>query len=308
MRSSGHETFACRYTWIPKAFSALSENPGLFSDDAAAMVRLGLGKNMVRSLRFWIQIMGVAEPCGRQRKELKLTSFGRSIFNTDNGLDPYMEDVQTLWLLHWKLASHPNPLLAWDYLLYRRPGSEIVRSVVIDELLALAERNPKLRASRTTITQHFDMFKRTYVASNAHKRDVLEDTLDCPLVELHLVQEAGEKIWDNGKREPVYAFRRERKPEISVGLFLFGLNQFWNDFHPEEQTLALQQIVSGEYSPGKIFALPEVDIRARLENIERDSGGYFTYVESVALQQLRRKPEPAPDFLSVVYGRELARG
>lgn len=55
-RISGHETFPCRYTWLPKAVRGMKE---LFSDDEDAMVALGVGKNMVRSIRFWSQVAGI---------------------------------------------------------------------------------------------------------------------------------------------------------------------------------------------------------------------------------------------------------
>ena len=54
-RISGHESFPCRYTWLPKAVRGLDGNARLFSDEDQAMVDLGLGKNMVRSARFWAQ-------------------------------------------------------------------------------------------------------------------------------------------------------------------------------------------------------------------------------------------------------------
>src|SRR5216684_2048541 len=59
-RISGHETFPCRYTWLPKAVRGLSGNSKLFSDEELAMVDLGVGKNMVRAIRFWSQAAGVA--------------------------------------------------------------------------------------------------------------------------------------------------------------------------------------------------------------------------------------------------------
>jgi hypothetical protein len=48
-RVSGHESFPCRYTWLPKTVRGLKNNPRLFADEDQAMVDLGLGKNMVRS-------------------------------------------------------------------------------------------------------------------------------------------------------------------------------------------------------------------------------------------------------------------
>ena len=50
-RFSGHESFSCRYAWLPKAVESLKRDPLLFGDVDEAMVRLGLGKNMVKSLR-----------------------------------------------------------------------------------------------------------------------------------------------------------------------------------------------------------------------------------------------------------------
>jgi hypothetical protein len=41
------------------------------------MVRLGVGKNMVQSLRFWVQAMRVAEPA--PDGGLQLTDFGRRV-------------------------------------------------------------------------------------------------------------------------------------------------------------------------------------------------------------------------------------
>jgi len=83
-RFSGHETFPCRYAWLPKAFNALESDPKSLANDEHAMISLGVGKNMVRAIRFWIQVAGVAEP-GRGGS-YNLTDFGRGIFSVSNYL------------------------------------------------------------------------------------------------------------------------------------------------------------------------------------------------------------------------------
>ena len=93
MRFSGHESFVCRYAWLPKAYRALAENPAMFGDVEQAMVSLGVGKNMVRSIRFWVEVMGVAIP--QRDRTLVPSTFGESVFD-DDGFDPYLEDVRTL--------------------------------------------------------------------------------------------------------------------------------------------------------------------------------------------------------------------
>ena len=54
-RFTGHETFPCRYPWIPKAVTALKDQPDLFKDIDNAIVRLGVGKQMTRAIRFWVE-------------------------------------------------------------------------------------------------------------------------------------------------------------------------------------------------------------------------------------------------------------
>jgi hypothetical protein len=102
----------------------------------------------------------------------------------------------------------------------------------------------------------------------------LENNLDCPLVELELIQKVGEhKVDSSGKREVIYAFRREEKPEITRELFVYCIDDFWKKRRGNEMTLSFRDISASEGSPGQIFKLPESDIRERLENIETDSGG-----------------------------------
>ena len=69
------------------------------------MVSLGVGKNMVRSIRFWVQTMDVAAPC--QDRTLEPTSFGEAVF-ADHGFDPFLEDIRTLWLLPLECGRTPG--------------------------------------------------------------------------------------------------------------------------------------------------------------------------------------------------------
>ncbi len=129
-RFSGHESFACRYAWLPKAYAALKNDPALFVNEEVAMLELGIGKNMVKSLRFWVDVMGVAEATQPDApvKGLKPTSFATQVFERE-GYDPYLEDVRTRWLLHWKLSSRADaPLFAWDFLISHWPLPGFSRS------------------------------------------------------------------------------------------------------------------------------------------------------------------------------------
>ena len=305
-RISGHESFPCRYTWLPKAVRALAETPKLFSDEEQAMVDLGVGKNMVRAIRFWSQAAGVATAV--KGGGHSLTKFGLVLLGR-RGLDPFLEDIRTLWLIHWNLATDvENPLLSWDYLLNRWQEPELVPSAALKALEKEAVKESD-SLSPITLEQHFETFLHTYVPTHGRKGEVREDNLDCPLVELGLIVKIGDREIDrsSGKREPIYAFHRDEKPDITPELFVYCLYDFWQRRHKTESTLPLREVAHGHSSPGQILKLPEEDIRTRVELLARQTDGFFTYNESANVQQIRRHGEKGSiEFLTEIYSVELA--
>src|SRR5947209_5676977 len=130
-RITGHESFPCRYTWLPKAVRGVGASPQLFSDIDQAIVELGLGKNMVRSARFWAQAAGMVTSLAKGAG-YKPSPFGLALLGPE-GRDPFLEDIRTLWLIHWKLSTNNrNPLLAWDYLLNRWQEPDLVHSAALN--------------------------------------------------------------------------------------------------------------------------------------------------------------------------------
>lgn len=306
MRFSGHESFSCRFAWLPKAYRALASNPATFGDVEQAMVILGVGKNMVRSIRFWVEVMGVATP--QRDRTFMTTQFGDAVFG-DTGFDPFLEDVRTLWLLHWNLASRiEDPLFAWDLLLNKWPFAELTRS---EALAAFERESRRLNTSHSSVTlgQHLDVFLHTYV-STPGSAGTREESLDCPLTELELLQSVGERpVGSSGRREPVFSFRREAKPEITTGLFEYCLHDYWQRRHPGEATLTYRDVAISAGGIGQLFKLPEDDLRARLDLYAApDEGRPFKYQPSAVQGLLSRGEVEDCDFLATVYAEEHGSG
>jgi hypothetical protein len=288
-RISGHESFACRYAWLPKLVKLVKQDPVALSDDEKAMVEMGLGRNMVRSARFWGQATGVLQG---SVKSIVLTEFGDKILGT-KGLDRFLEDIRTLWLIHWRLSTNIDaPLLAWDFLLNHWQEPEITPSTVVKALHKEANRQYE-KLSLATVDQHWNVFLHTYLRSRTQKGQSQEDSLDCPLVDLKLLVKIGERHSEQagGMREPIYSFRRDEKPEISPGLFAYCLSEYISRRHPNEATIPFCEVAHGHGSPGQVFKLPEEDIRKRLEDVASITGGMLTYVESAHLQQVHKSGE-----------------
>lgn len=93
---SGHESFACKSHWLKRGYDFV-KNENNFNDDDA-VVHLGVGKNMVASIKFWLKAIGLLKDTG-------LVDISDHLFDDENGKDPYLEDVGTLWLLHFLLIN-----------------------------------------------------------------------------------------------------------------------------------------------------------------------------------------------------------
>ena len=266
------------------------------------MIELGLGKNMVRSLRFWVEATGLAQPA--TGRGIELTDFARAVFDPQ-GFDPYLEDSRTLWLLHWNLSARTEgALFAWRFLLNHWPFPELTRS---EALAAFARESAKLGHSHSAITlsQHLDAFLHTYLSARSSKVGI-EDSLDGPLVDLSLLQPVGERKADGGRWETIHAFRREPKPDITSALFDYCLADFWARFRDGEETLTFREVTLAACSPGQVFKLPEDDVRSRLEAYAAPGARRPFLYQPSAVQGLvsRRKGAPAATLADVYKKKE----
>jgi hypothetical protein len=301
-RFSGHETFPVRYSWLPKAYQALTENPRLFADEENAMVILGVGKNMARAIRFWVQAAGIAQVGAGNT--LEVSGLGEALL-APGGHDQFLEDIKTLWLIHWNISTlEKEPLGAWGILFNHWRQPEFTRTEAVKAFGRESQRKER-HLSPVTLEQHFDVFLHTYIPTRSRKGEILEDNLDSPLIELNLIEPRGERESEKGgQRETIYAFRRTPKPEISANLFIYCLNDYWRKRKENERTLQFRDVAIAHGSPGQIFKLPESDIRERLDSIAADSDGYFRYEEGAALATVIRTTEEPHDWLPPIYQNE----
>lgn len=291
-RLSGHESFSCRYAWLPKIVQELDiaqgSNRNLFKNSNLAMIRLGMGKNMVRSAKFWAEVSGIIAPTAENDGH-QLTEFGTRLLGHE-GHDPYLERQETLWLLHWKISTNQPPVFYWDQMLNYWHRQEFSPG----EMLPILKRElpSNFKSSDRTLSDGFKVFLRTYVPTRGKKGEVLEDILDCPLVELDFIRTSGQRLDEHtDKLELLYSFNYEDKSEISDTLFAYCLNDYWANSAHTGDTLAFNFISSGTNSPGQIFKLPEQAVRTRLEQLSKATDGAIDFMESNTVQQVTRIAE-----------------
>lgn len=94
---SGHETFSCKLHWLKRGYEFVV-NKYNFNDEEA-VVHLGVGKNMVASIKYYMKAFGLLNQDG------KLEDIARKLFDSENGFDPFLEDIGSLYLLHFLIVN-----------------------------------------------------------------------------------------------------------------------------------------------------------------------------------------------------------
>lgn len=281
---AGHESFTLRYGWLSKGIRATLRHPDLFSRDDALVI-LGVGKNMVRSIRYWGLATGFLqeETSGGNGRYIGPSPLGSLLLGPD-GLDPFLEDSATLWLIHWQLASTPDGPTTWYWAFNEFQELEFTRDKMRSALRRFIDRAGWKRVADSSLNRDVDCFIRTYTTARSTRAALLEETLDCPLTDLGLLHEA-EGI-------DAFAFNRGEHPTLPQAVFTYALLSFWERIGDHIKTVTFDQVAYQAGSPGRVFKLSEHALTEHLEKVEEDTNGAIGFDVTAGLRQLYRRRDP----------------
>lgn len=248
-----HESFPLRFGWITKGLQALADDPKVFAREDAT-VTLGVGKNMVDSIRYWLQATRVAtrDP---KTNVLEPTALARIVFDDDG--DPYLEDEGTIWLLHWLLATNPETATAiyWFFNHFHKPA--FASAEVATGLTDFAKREVSSRASATTLKRDAQLVLRMYSRTAANARVTLEDALDSPLAMLDLQERLDTHNWRAVPRD---------RAELPLDVFGFAIAQLYEHAGVGQLAIADLMYSDNEHcAPGAVFRMTEEGLIEKLE-------------------------------------------
>ncbi|WP_284455272.1 DUF4007 family protein [Alloalcanivorax xenomutans] len=279
-----HETFALRYGWLSKGFHHLSRSASSLDKDDAT-VKLGVGKNMVLSIKYWLKACQLVDVSNQP------TELGRLIFDEDDGLDPYLEDEATIWLIHWLIATNPSQATSWFWFFnkYHKPVftslelttalGDWVRDVMVDGK----------RPSAGTLKNDAQLIHRMYCQSVISNRMPLEEVLDSPLSLLRLVSQAGGKEFQS---------RLAARPGLPIRIFGFAVLSLMKE--RKIKTIPLDDLMysRAEFpAPGPVFRLTENDLITKLEQLVMKYPKALEIRETAGIHQLYLLQSTAPEKL-----------
>ena len=273
LQFAGHETFPLRLLWLKKAFDAVAYHGAdrRTFQEQSAIARFGVGKNMALAMRHWALASGMlADEDGL----LIPTPMAKLLLDSRTGLDPFLEDPSTLWLVHAALAGAPELSTTFFF------AFNILNQTVFDRdgLVEAIHDLVKMRGARATagtVKRDVEVFLRSYASRSG---DAGEDATEPLLTELALIRES--------RLSGQFEFVRGPKPSLQDGVFALVLKRFWARWHPDAPTLSAEQASYGAGSPGRVFKLDEDSIMARLAKIGEITGGAIIWTDTAGLRQV----------------------
>ncbi|MBM3939200.1 MAG: DUF4007 family protein, partial [Sphingomonadales bacterium] len=195
LQFSGHDSFVCKHLWLKKGYDYLLDNKSFSSE--SAVVDLGVGKNMVNSISYWLKSFGLIDEKGKPNE------LSQYIFGKRNGVDPYIENLGTIWLLHYKLIE-TNKASIYNLVFnqFRKGRSEFTREQLLTFVKRLLDAERLKGFNANTVNNDIGVFFRTYLKPyyKESKIDIEEDfsslLIDLDLINVHKAENAEGKLVD----------------------------------------------------------------------------------------------------------------
>jgi len=281
---AGHDTFHLRYSWLPKAADYLKNNPNGVSlgNYELVMNALGIGKNMATALRHWSESSQLFNR-NHATNHHELSTIGKQLFEHD----PFLEQADTNWLLHYLIVSNHKKNSLWFYL-FNIFNEQII---IKEEFLFSASNWFKDRGvgiNERTLERDFQCCMNMYDCSKDKSGKAAESIILSPLRELKLLRKVGN----------YYHLRSMVNKEISPAMFSFCLVDYLQKEGNQNST-PFSDLLNGVKSPGRIFRLTESTLIEYLKDLHKYSKAY-DFDNTSGMQQLIKVSDKSINKLLVL--------
>ncbi len=283
---SGHETFQCRHFWLKKGYDFVKSGEAFKSKEA--LVKLGVGKNMITSISHWMKAFKVAD-----NESGELTKFGHYVFG-EEGKDPYLEDIGTLFLLHYNIMTNPQQAsiyqMTFEEFRKTRIDSEFTAELIFDFVTRKLKKEQEA-FSEKSLQNDVKVFLRTYETSSKRGSKSIEDDFSSVLIELDLIDPI-QNTFING--EQVCRIKYNERDDLDKLIYLYAiLDQF--EGSESVSVKEIQSAVSDKFlcnregTEEKLNALSEA--------------GYIVYKQDAGRKEVQLKNKLSKwDVLNKYYG------
>ena len=282
-RFSGHESFPCKTLWLKKGYDFVVAGNDFNTPEA--VIGLGVGKNMVASIRFWLRVFGVTE-------NDKPTDLADYLFNDQNGKDKYLEDIATLWLLHFNLVSSGDATLYKMFFCgLQRERTHFERDQVLTYVkLRMADAQKMTLFNPNTVKKDIAVLLQNYALP---RKPQSNEDFSSLLIDLDLIRQNSE-----GKG---YYFNVDGKRKVTKEIFLYGLLKLKES--EGDNTIPFDTI---QERVGLIFCMQDFETIEMLKLLAGEYSECIAYSDVAGIKQVQfTKNLDVKQVLDNYYGKDI---
>lgn len=287
-----HETFAVRHGWLGKGIAYIADDAPGFGDDEAAVVDLGLGNRMVKSLRYWMEASGLASPKESGDGERKSRRLQPSrLAEVIRQRDPHLEYPATWWFVHLHLARRPRSIWGWFFSDFCERNFD--RAVCVEAYLRHLRLNAANEPSLPMAQRDVACVLSAYAAPAAAEPQDPEDGTSSPLRDLGLVIRHA----DTGR------FEKTRPLDgVPIEAFLACVAAAAVDM--EQEAMSVGEMLGRGGGPGTVFGLDAETIEDMAMRAARDFAARGVILDLLGAERKLRVPTgDAADWLDRHFER-----
>ena len=279
-RFSGHETFYCKHFWLKKGYDYIKKHNDFKSSNS--VIELGVGKNMVASIAHWLKVYKIVNTYYKKGvQQIDISQFGEVLLNNKDGLDPYIEDKGTTYLLHYMaLKNDYSSIYNIAFKDFRKTRVSLeFTSTQLFEFLCRKLRKEKLNFSEKSLKNDIKVFIRSYLVGNKKSSKTIEDDFSALLLGLDLINPIEDTHIEG---DQVYKFEYNEKNDLDILIFLFAIL----DSFEGQVSISVEEIQS---IVSDIFLCNREGTEKKLQLLQQDN--FIVYKQDAGRKEIQLKSE-----------------
>ena len=283
-----HQSFYLRDRWLSKGIKHLMEDSRFFYNKESFEI-IGLGKNMLQSLRFWlVATRTVEEKFNNEQKKLHcVTPLGDIIYKFDR----FIRFYETASILHYELTKDKEPATAWYWFFNIVRQESLSKEELLQLFIEWVSREENREISTKSLRRDIECLVKLYTAGQSSFDP--EEVIQSPIYKIGLIEEK------NG----IVHKRNGQIEKIGLTALMYSLLDYKDT--KEVETISVEEIVNEEGLWGRVFNMNRTTIVNALEMLTNHRAYKISFTRTNNLDTVKLPSISAIDYLEYEYKRKV---
>ena len=258
-----HGSFYMRSGWGTKIQQAVNSDSAIFApaNEQEAIDEIGIGRVMIKALRYWSDAMGLTY---EKKEQNVIKKCKTDLFKYIETYDPYFQMIGTLALLHRNVANNLEEATAW-YWLFNEWNNDVITNEQFTDGLHVFVAVNGMKVKKDAVNKEFNCVKNTYVGEKkTDKKNIMDEDTYPFFAPLHMLRYDGKQLVKShltGK-------------EIPVEILIYSIAKDNENASCSRGQVGIDTLMEGKCQVGRYYNIRYTELIDML--IEAENKGYIS--------------------------------